>query len=161
MRQKATKRGPDGCGLSVAYGIQWLGCETAQSKVLYVNLEIQRSFAQRRFKTLADAKGVIQEAGRLDVWNLRGSGSCREVFRASSNRIRGWQLRVHHSGQVYKLYADDDDENSERAMAARMKSIEQLAVETGAGSRSRLITRRGIRRTKRPSTSEWFWRLCA
>ena len=119
--------------LSVAYGIPWLGCETAQSKVLYVNLEIQRSFAQRRFKTLADAKGVIQEAGRLDVWNLRGhAASHREIFPRILDRIADGNYGFIIVDPVYKLYADDDDENSARAMAALMNSIEHLAVETGA-----------------------------
>ena len=77
--------GPVGC---LRYSGGLTDYETAQSKVLYVNLEIQKSFAQRRLKTLANTKGIVQEAGRLEVWNLRGHATSHmEIFPRILDRI--------------------------------------------------------------------------
>ncbi len=120
-------------GMSVAYGLPWLGCETASAKVLYVNLEIQAAFARRRFETLAEAKGIIQESGRLDVWNLRGyATSHMEIFPPILDRIADGGHGLIILDPIYKLYGGMDNENGAREMAALMNSIEYLAVQTGA-----------------------------
>jgi len=78
----------DYLGLAVAYGVPWLGCETAPGRVLIVNFEIQSAFACRRLNVLAEALGIKQESGRLDVWNLRGYATChQEIFPRIIERI--------------------------------------------------------------------------
>ena len=67
--------------MCVAYEVPWLGCSTRQAKVLVVNLEIQSAFARKRLGVLADAMGIVQEPGRLDIWNLRG---CAPATKKSS-----------------------------------------------------------------------------
>ena len=109
------------------------GLETERSKVLYANLEIQRSFTQRRFKTLADAKGIVQEAGWLALWNLRGHATSHtEMFPRILDRIADGDYGLIILDPIYKLYGGMDNENGAREMAALMNSIEHLAVETGA-----------------------------
>ena len=58
--------------LSIAHGKPWLGFETVQGRVLYVNFEIQDYFWQSRIDAVAQAKGIDLDADKFCVWNLRG-----------------------------------------------------------------------------------------
>ena len=60
------------------------GAQLRQAKVLVVNLEIQSAFARKRLGVLADAMGIVQEPGRLDIWNLRGCTCHQEISPKSS-----------------------------------------------------------------------------
>ena len=58
-------------GLSVATGTPWWGMRTIAGRVLYLNLEIARSFCEHRVRTIMLAK-QIKEAPGFDSWHLRG-----------------------------------------------------------------------------------------
>ena len=119
--------------LAVAYGLDFLGLPTRQSKVLLIDLELQEAFSRRRLVTLEHARGIQREPGRLDVWNLRGyATSYREIFPRVIERIRDGGYGLLTLDPIYKLYGSDTDENSARDVAALMNAIEALAVETGA-----------------------------
>jgi hypothetical protein len=119
--------------LAVAYGLDFLGLQTQQSKVLLIDLELQEAFSRRRLITLEHARGIQREPGRLDVWHLRGyATSYREIFPRVIERIRGGNYGLLVLDPIYKLYGSDTDENSARDVAALMNAIEALAVETGA-----------------------------
>ena len=118
--------------LSVGYGMPWLGCLTARSKVLVINLEIQQAFCRKRLTTLADARGMKQERGRLDIWNLRGyATSHQEIFPKIVERVGDMGYGLIVLDPIYKLYGNTD-ENSARDVAALLNSIETVAVTTGA-----------------------------
>ncbi len=124
---------PDSCELVVAYGVPWLGCETAPGRVLVVNFEIQSAFACRRLNVLAEALGIKQEPGRLDCWNLRGHATSHlEIFPRIIDRIGDGGYRLIVLDPIYKLYGGSDNENGAREVAALMNSVESLAVKTGA-----------------------------
>jgi hypothetical protein len=119
--------------LCVAYGLPWLGCETFPARVLVVNLEIQAAFARRRLAALADALDIVQETGRLDIWNLRGyATSHKEIFPKIERRVSGNDYGLIVLDPIYKLYGAGDNENGASEIAALMNSIESLAVKTGA-----------------------------
>ena len=58
----------------IAEGVPWLGhFPCAQGKVLYVNLELNRSSCFRRFKDIYTAMNLPPKRVRsIDIWNLRG-----------------------------------------------------------------------------------------
>lgn len=58
----------------IAEGVPWLGhFPCAQGKVLYVNLELNRSSCFRRFKDIYTALNLPPKKVRsIDIWNLRG-----------------------------------------------------------------------------------------
>jgi RecA-family ATPase len=119
--------------LCVAYGLPWLGCETIAVKVLFLNLEIQTAFIQRRLKALAQSLGITQEPGRLDVWNLRGHAtSHQEIFPKIAERVGDGAYGLVVLDPIYKLYGSSDNENAAGDVAGLMNSVESLAVKTGA-----------------------------
>jgi len=123
----------DDLAISVAYGVPFLGCETMQSKVLLLDLELQEAFCKQRIQTLLTARGLTSEPGRLDVWNLRGYTAGHSViFPKIIERISGGDYGLVVLDPIYKLYGGATDENSAGDVAALMNSIESLTTETGA-----------------------------
>jgi hypothetical protein len=117
--------------LSVATGTPWLGFETTQAKVLYVNLEIQAGFFQKRLKALVPAKQLAPE-GALDVWNLRGyAADYRILIPKIRTRLRDQGHALVILDPIYKLLGIAD-ENSATDISALLNAIEGLAVSTGA-----------------------------
>ena len=83
--------------LSVAYGLPWLGCETERSKVLYANLEIQRTFTQRRLQDDCRREGDYS-GGRL-AGLVESSRPCDQSHGDVSTYPRpdsGRRLWAHH-----------------------------------------------------------------
>lgn len=118
--------------LSVAYGEPWLGFETVQGPVLYLNFEIQDYAWQRRIAKVAEAKQIEQKAGAVKLWNLRGRAADFQTLLPrviSQARTAGFALIV--LDPIYKLYGRTD-ENKAGDVAALLNGLEALAVETGA-----------------------------
>ena len=117
--------------LSVAHGRPWLGRETIQGNVAYLNFEIQHWSWQRRINAVAAAKGITIEPGRLALWNLRG---CAANYTPILPQIRD-RLKADFSliilDPIYKLYGQTD-ENKASDVARLLNAIEDLCVETNA-----------------------------
>ena len=123
----------DWLAIAVANGLPWLGFNTTRSKVLLIDMELQKAFCRRRLMTLQDALHITAEPGWLDVWNLRGyAASHTEIFPRIIERIAGKDYGLVVLDPIYKLYGDTCDENSAGDVAALMNSIESLTVITGA-----------------------------
>ena len=121
-----------GLALSVAYGLEWLGFATRQGLVLYLNLEIQGAFFARRIRTVAGAKGVTIEPGRLSVLNLRGhAADLSKLLPALLARICAGRYTLIIVDPIYKLFGDRDENNAGQ-IAGLLNDLERLAVETGA-----------------------------
>ena len=58
--------------VAAASGFQWLGLSTIRSKILYLDFELHRSFAQQRFKWVREKMNVDENLVRenLTYWNL-------------------------------------------------------------------------------------------
>lgn len=118
--------------VSVANGLPWLGFETTQGKVLFVNFEIQPYAWQRRIAAVTLAKDIELQPGKIAFWNLRGHAAefgklvPRIIERASRESFSLIVL-----DPIYKIYGGTD-ENAAGEVAALLNSLERLAVETGA-----------------------------
>lgn len=117
--------------LSVAYGLKWLGIETVQGPVLYVNFEIQTHMWQNRLEAVADTKGVKLDEN-IRLWNLRGyAADYRTMVPKIIQRSKSDGYSLIILDPIYKLYGAAD-ENSAGDVAALLNSLEKVAVETGA-----------------------------
>lgn len=115
--------------ISVGSGTEWLGRQTKQGLVLYVNLEIQNPFFIDRMRKIAAAKGVEISQNQLHVLNLRGNAA---DYKTVCNWIIYYLLRAEYSlvviDPMYKILGDAD-ENSARDMGMMMNSLEQLCCD--------------------------------
>ena len=118
--------------LSVSCGIDWCGFPTTQGKALYINLEIQGYWAQRRLKTVKEAKKTILEEGQLAFWNLRGhSTEIGKLMETMLPKIINGGYGLVVLDPIYKLYGECDENNVSGVMSI-LNEGERLAVETGA-----------------------------
>ncbi len=118
--------------LSIAYGRQWLGKDTRQGRVLYLNFEIQPVFFSDRIAAIAGAKGIVQETDRLDVWNLRGhAAEAGKVLPDIERRASKTKYALIVLDPIYKLYGAVD-ENKAGDVARLLNLLEHLAVTSGA-----------------------------
>jgi hypothetical protein len=118
-------------GISVSAGTDWLGFPTIKSKVLYLNLEIQKEFMQGRIDKVMRAKGLDEPAG-LAVWNLRGKADdiCKmspEIVDAAKDE--GFALII--IDPIYKVMGDRV-ENSAEGIASLVNELERIAVQSDA-----------------------------
>ena len=119
--------------LAIAFGKHWLGRETAQGKVLFVNFEIQSHPWQRRIAVVAQAMGVEVKPGQIILWNLRGhAADFKKLIPRIIERARRESFALIVLDPIYKLYAGNTDENSAGDVAALLNSLEKLATESGA-----------------------------
>ncbi|MGC3992057.1 MAG: AAA family ATPase [Chthoniobacteraceae bacterium] len=119
-------------GLSVAAGTFWWGFETTQSKVLYVNFEIQDAFFADRLSSIIEAKELALEPGQFSYLGLRGKiddfGFPMEKLKAT---VIGESYGVIIIDPIYKGLGDKD-ENRAGDIASLLNQMESLAVESGA-----------------------------
>ena len=119
--------------VSIAAGVKWLGHATLQGRVLYVNLEIQRSFYRKRVEAIARAKqlpfnGVWRK--NLDVWNLRGyCMDAESLCKILRQKLAGYALVV--VDPLYKIVGNRE-ENSNDQITSLLNLLESVARETGA-----------------------------
>jgi hypothetical protein len=117
--------------VSVHTGTPLWGLQTTQTNVLYINLELQRPFAQYRCKEISRAKNIANAEG-LRIWNLR-SYSC------DISKLRCLLMPEILKGDyglivfdpIYKVYGGRD-ENSVSDIAEIMNELEQIIRHTGA-----------------------------
>lgn len=118
--------------LSVNAGVNWLGFETTQGRVLYVNFEIQSFAWQQRIKTVAKAR-EITNLGNIDLLNLRGKISdFYQLIPQIIETMKGKGYALIIIDPIYKLYGDKTDENSARDTNVLLNQVERIATETGA-----------------------------
>jgi hypothetical protein len=117
---------------SVATGNPWQGFPTIQSKVLYINLEVQPPFFRQRLNSIVTAKGLTIEPGQLEIWNLRGhAADYQTILPRIHERIGNGGYGLLILDPIYKLLGNAD-ENSASDIGAMMNRIEELAVSTKA-----------------------------
>lgn len=118
-------------GVALAEGGEWFGFKCKKSKVLYINLEIDRSsFAHR-------VKGVYEELGiegvnkdNFRIWNLRGkSQPMQKLTPKIIRRLRESNYNVIILDPVYKVQSGD--ENAAGDIAAFTNEFDRLTTELG------------------------------
>ena len=71
--------------ISVAAGMPWWGWETAQKKVIYLNLEVQEAFFWSRIQTICQAKDIEAPVDTFDIWGLRGYAADKLIARITTS----------------------------------------------------------------------------
>lgn len=120
--------------LCVSIGKDWMGWATTQGDTLYINGELPPYDLQTRPKCLAEALGIGEVPGNVDVWHLRGQ---RKTIRALLPQLL---RRQDERGKPYSLivpdplyyFNGDRDENDNTAQAETMGELAELAERTGA-----------------------------
>jgi len=117
---------------AVATGTEYLGFETNQGRVLYINLEIQPGFFSERCKVVAAAKDISLGSGSFDVWNLRGHAA--ELYKLLPAILAQAERRKYALviiDPVYKVFGNRE-ENVANHVTAVMNDLERISVQSGA-----------------------------
>lgn len=117
--------------IALAEGRSWMGFKCRQSKVLYVNLELDAPSCWHRFADVYKALGIKPEfAENINVWNLRGkSQPMNKLLPKLVRRGRDTGSEVIVIDPIYKIMTGD--ENSASDMAAFANAFDRLALEVG------------------------------
>lgn len=119
--------------VSVAHGCKWLGRDTTQGRVLYLNFEIQPWSWQRRVAVVAEAKGIQLRTGRLSLWNLRGRANNYNLLLPQVEQAAKHDYSLIVLDPIYKLYGQTD-ENKASDVARLLNCVEDLCVTTEAAT---------------------------
>ena len=107
--------------LSLARGIDWLGFPCKQSRVLYVNFEIDRPSCWKRFETVADARKIPPCHENLKIWNLRGHNApIEDLIPKLIERIGQNQFDAVIIDPLYKMYQSRQFRNFDENSAANL-----------------------------------------
>jgi RecA-family ATPase len=117
--------------VAIASGSKWLGFECAQSRVLYVNLEIDNNSCIDRFFHIFDKLNIdIKFINNIDVWNLRGhSMPLNELAPELIERTKNKEYKAIIIDPIYKVLTGD--ENSATDMGNFCNEFDRLCTETG------------------------------
>lgn len=118
--------------IAISEGINWINWACTQGDVLYVNLELDKASCIQRLKDSYQAQGLpAKNAGRIDIWNLRGK-SCpldklapRLIRRASKRKYAAIII-----DPIYKIITGD--ENSAEQMAKFCNQFDTICEELNA-----------------------------
>jgi RecA-family ATPase len=117
--------------IALVEGTKWLGFQCKRSKVLYVNLEIDRNSCTHRFNDIYNALKIKRSnALNLTVWNLRGYAI--PLDRLAPILIRRIAQRGYDAiiiDPIYKIITGDENKASD--MGAFTNLFDMIAKETG------------------------------
>lgn len=117
--------------LAVAFaeGKEWFGWKCQQSKVLYINLEIDEASFMHRVKNVYDGLGLKTESPEnLRIWSLRGKAQpMQKLTPKIIKRIKAENYDVVILDPVYKVQSGD--ENAAGDIAAFTNEFDRLTTE--------------------------------
>ncbi len=116
--------------LAFASGGEWIGFPCQQSKVLYVNLEIDKASCIHRFYEICDALNLDRTiAKRIFIWNLRGHATTFDnLLPDLISNVQGQHFNVIVLDPIYKILTGD--ENSASDMSRFCNLFDRVATET-------------------------------
>jgi AAA domain-containing protein len=113
--------------ISLAAGAPWLGFETHQVRVLYVNLELREYYIQRRFAQIREVRQISLAESTLFVWNLRGFVFNREQLVSELlRRCNDFGISIVFVDPFYKLLSPLEDENNQTHMGAVLRNFDDV-----------------------------------
>lgn len=119
-------------GACIASGTKWLGRDTLQGNVLYINLELCKYSFENRLREICEARGITLKAGQFQTWHLRGKHVTIEMLRDGLlKRVRSGDFALIIFDPLYKLLGDRH-ENDSGDMADLFNILESVAHEAGA-----------------------------
>lgn len=142
-RHKMLISGPSKAGKSfllmemaicLAAGIPWLGFECEASRVMYINLEIDKNSAIHRFYNIYEAMALPRDSmENIDVWNLRGCAvPLDRLAPAIIRRAKGEGYGAIIIDPIYKIITGDENNASE--MGSFCNHFDAICNETGAAT---------------------------
>jgi RecA-family ATPase len=120
--------------IALSEGGKWLGFQCKKSKVLYVNLEIDRASCLHRFDKIYKALKISpKNSGNIKVWNLRGRAMpldklVPKLIRKVANQ--GFDAII--IDPIYKVITGD--ENNASDMGAFSNQFDKICNETGCAA---------------------------
>lgn len=117
--------------IALAEGTKWLGFQCRKSKVLYINLEIDRNSLIHRFMDIYEALSIKpKNAHSISIWNLRGSSKplvelIPELIQKAT--LQGADVVI--LDPIYKVMMGD--ENNATDMANLTNLFDKICYETG------------------------------
>ena len=119
-------------GVSIASGSPWLGMDTTQGKVLFVNFELKPFTIQKRIKAILEARNLMNNTITFDLMNRKGKLSGYKYFLPKLiDRIKANSYDCIILDPIYKLY-EDTEENSNSDIIELLNQVEPVAVKAGA-----------------------------
>lgn len=117
--------------IAFAEGREWFGFECRQSKVMYVNLELDGDSCINRFNDIYNALGAEPaHANNIDVWNLRGKAEpMGKLLPKLVRRCLKRSVEVVVIDPIYKISVGD--ENNAGDMAAFANLFDALCDQAG------------------------------
>lgn len=120
--------------IALSEGMKWLGFKCRKSKVLYINLEIDRASCLHRFNNIYnELKITPKNRGNVRVWNLRGKAMTLDkllpkIVRKVENR--GFEAII--IDPIYKVITGDENNASE--MGAFSNLFDKICDQTGCAA---------------------------
>jgi RecA-family ATPase len=117
--------------VSLSEGIKWLGFQCKKSKVLYINLEIDRPSFINRFMEIYKALNLKpKHNGDIVMWNLRGEAMpLDKLVPIITRRVKDQKFDVIIIDPIYKVITGD--ENSAKDMSLFTNQFDKLCKKTG------------------------------
>lgn len=119
--------------ISVASGLNWMGCATSLCPVIYINLELQSFAFRTRRRQIQKAKGHLKNIP-LFTWHLRGYQTTLDAIRKHLIDVclkEGIGLIV--LDPIYKL-GDAGDENNAKEVGRLLNAFEAIGQECNAST---------------------------
>ena len=117
--------------ISIAEGIPWFGFNCERGKVLYINMELDRPSAYKRFKDIYQAMNVrTDHLQNISIWNMRGHSI--PMDKLTPKLIRRAQKEKFDAviiDPIYKVLTGS--ENDAEQMAKFTNNFDKVAMELG------------------------------
>jgi hypothetical protein len=118
--------------LSIAAGAPWLGFDSHQCRVVYINFELKEYYMQRRLRAIRKAKGLNIGRSELLIWNLRGYDITLGVFKTTLIAlIEKHGILAVFIDPFYRLLGDHDERVSSELMPI-LSAFDEINRLTGA-----------------------------
>lgn len=113
---------------------KWLGCDVAQGRILYVNLELDHASCLHRIKDLYSAMEIKpQNIANIDIWQLRGKAlPLDQLVAPLIRRAKIGNYKAMIIDPLYKILTGD--ENSAHEMAKFCNHFDRICMEVGCST---------------------------
>lgn len=120
--------------VALSEGIKWLGFQCKKSKVLYINLEIDRpSFINRFIEIYKAMKLIPKHSHDIAIWNLRGEAMpLDKLVPILVRRIKNQGFDAVIIDPIYKVITGD--ENNASQMGAFSNQFDKICKEAGVSA---------------------------
>ena len=117
--------------VALAEGTKWLGFQCRKSKVMYINLEIDRNSLIHRFINIYEALGLKPiNAHSISIWNLRGeSKPLDELMPELIQKAKLVDVDVIILDPIYKVMIGDENSATDTAIFTNL--FDRICYETG------------------------------